>query len=105
MSSCRRHSAPDRLRIGVTTFTPLDGGPPVTRDLVCCVHCGYTWAWQPGSGRVRGFCMKCNGLLCGRKCCRGRPCQHWMKGIENMEAGRPEDAPAAPRIIVPGFGG
>lgn len=94
--------APDRFRVGQMEIVPRDGAPTETRDIVCCVHCGYMWAYQRGSGRVRGFCMACNGLLCGRKCCRCRPCQHWMKGIENIEAGRAEDHPANPRIIVPG---
>lgn len=88
-----QHTAPDHLRIGTLQTIPHDGGPTVTEDLVCCVHCGYIWSWSPGSGRVRGWCMKCNGLLCGRKCCRQRPCQHWMHGIENIEAGRPENTP------------
>jgi hypothetical protein len=34
-----------------------------------CVHCQYTWVYQPGSGNRRGFCTKCNGLLCGSKKC------------------------------------
>ena len=97
MPSCHRHTAPDRLRVGTVTTTPLDGGPPVVQDLVCCVHCGYMWAWAPGSGRRRGYCLKCHGLLCGRDGCVGRPCQHWMHGIENLEAGRPEDAPKVTR--------
>lgn len=90
MSSCRRHGAPERLRVGTVTTTPLDGGPAVVQDLVCCEHCGYTWAWQPGSGRVRGWCGACHGLLCGRRACRERPCVHWRQGLDNVEAGRPE---------------
>ena len=34
-----------------------------------CVHCQYTWIYQPGSGHRRGWCLKCNGLLCGRPAC------------------------------------
>lgn len=96
---CQRHSAPDHLRIGVLTTTPHDSDKATTQDLVCCIHCGYVWTWQPGSGRQRGWCMKCNGLLCGRRVCRARPCQHWLHGIDNLEAGQPEETPK--KIIVP----
>lgn len=60
-----------------------------------CVHCQKVWKVEPGSGRLRGFCGKCNGPVCGPMCleCNG--------GIEKMnddlEAGR---APGS-RILVP----
>ncbi len=38
-------------------------------DTVQCVHCGAHWVPQIGSGRRRGFCMRCNGLVCGRSDC------------------------------------
>lgn len=95
-----QHAAPDHLCIGTTQIIPHDGGPITEYDLVCCIHCGYTWAWQPGSGRIRGWCMTCNGLLCGRKFCREQvPCRHWLHGIDQMEAGLPETAEK--KIIVP----
>ena len=34
-----------------------------------CVHCGAQWIYKPGSGRLRGWCLKCNGLLCGKQEC------------------------------------
>lgn len=34
-----------------------------------CVHCQYMWTYVPGSGATRGFCLKCNGLVCGRPEC------------------------------------
>lgn len=34
-----------------------------------CVHCGMHWDRVPGSGRQRGFCLKCNGVLCGKREC------------------------------------
>ncbi len=92
------HTASDHLRIGILETIPHDGGPTVTQDLVNCVHCGYIWTWQAGSGRIRGFCMKCNGLLCGRRHCREQvPCRHWMFGIEALEKGLAE---TAPRIVA-----
>lgn len=85
------HAAPDHLRIGQLQTIPHDGGPTVTQDLVCCKHCGYIWSYAPGSGRTRGWCTLCNGLLCGRKCCRDKGCRTWQQLIENIESGLPED--------------
>ncbi len=51
-----------------------------------CAHCGKHWIVVPGSGRVRGFCMRCNGPICGPKCAECLPAE---KQIENIEAGRP----------------
>lgn len=34
-----------------------------------CVHCTYSWEYRPGSGRKRGFCLHCHGLLCMRAEC------------------------------------
>ncbi len=34
-----------------------------------CCHCGFNWWVIPGSGRKRGWCMKCMHLTCGKKEC------------------------------------
>jgi hypothetical protein len=34
-----------------------------------CGHCGAHWVPIKGSGRVRGFCSKCNKVLCGAEKC------------------------------------
>jgi hypothetical protein len=34
-----------------------------------CGHCGTQWVPQKGSGKVRGFCTKCNEPLCGADAC------------------------------------
>jgi len=39
------------------------------RELLHCVHCGYMWQVQPGSGRKRGYCTCCAGPTCGRTEC------------------------------------
>jgi hypothetical protein len=44
-------------------------GKKIERELRQCCHCQYTWIYRPGSGSKRGFCLKCMGLLCGRKAC------------------------------------
>ena len=55
-------------------------------DFKQCVHCQTVWKVQPGSGRLRGFCMRCNGPICGPSCmeCRGP----WEQQNEDIEAGR-----------------
>lgn len=95
-----QHTAPSHSKVGTITTSPHDGGPSLTADVVCCIHCGYMWEYQPGSGRIRGFCMKCNGFLCGRRHCRENvPCRHWLHGLDAVERGQSIDAPA--KIIVP----
>ncbi len=51
-----------------------------------CVHCGMHWVSQPGSGKTRGFCMRCNGPVCGKKCA---VCVPFEKQLEAREAGQP----------------
>lgn len=38
-------------------------------DLLQCCHCQYTWRYRPGSGRLRGFCYRCNAVTCGAPAC------------------------------------
>ena len=38
-------------------------------DTKMCVHCGLHFDYKQGSGRLRGFCRKCNGMTCGGKQC------------------------------------
>ncbi len=47
-----------------------------------CVHCQKHWVPRPGSGNVRGFCMRCNGPVCGLKCAECIPAE---KQLEIME--------------------
>lgn len=84
----RRHSAPIGLPMkGTLISTPIDSDRKVERQTVQCVHCARVWLWQPGSGRKRGFCLRCNGLTCG-----GAACDHCVpieQLLENLEAGLP----------------
>jgi len=34
-----------------------------------CVHCGFNWHVEPGSGRTRGWCFSCHGPVCGKEWC------------------------------------
>lgn len=56
----------------------------IEMDTLQCVHCGFHFHVIPGSGRTRGYCMKCNGVHCGGlSCWECRPYQklvdegHW----------------------------
>lgn len=44
-------------------------GKPIERDTLQCVHCDKHWIVEPGSGRQRGWCVKCNGPVCGAERC------------------------------------
>lgn len=54
---------------GQFIFTGPDG--TVEQFTLKCVHCGYNWHVEPGSGKKRGWCMKCKGPICGAEwCCK-----------------------------------
>lgn len=81
---------------GYAVITESDGSI-VEADTLQCVHCGGHWQIQPGSGRIRGFCFKCNGPVCGPKCKECIPHEQWL---ENIEMG---NAANFKPIISPGF--
>jgi hypothetical protein len=83
------HSAPKHSLSGLLISVPKDGGPTITQETVTCKHCSYTWVFKPGSGRRRGFCMRCNGITCGRPECNAHGCVPFEQQLENIEAGRP----------------
>ena len=78
------------------------GKPTLSAGTMACVHCGAHWIVEPGSGRVRGFCMECNGPTCGPNCVECIP-QELL--LENIEKGRPENYRPimgnVPRLWVP----
>jgi hypothetical protein len=53
-----------------------------------CVHCGAHFPIRPGSGKIRGFCFRCNGPVCGPACAACVPAE---LQLDNLEAGRPVD--------------
>jgi hypothetical protein len=76
-----------RLRpAGYTVSSDFDGGLHEA-DTLQCVHCGLHWQVVKGSGRVRGFCMRCNGVTCGQKKCG--ECVPSEQQLDNQEAGLP----------------
>lgn len=70
------------------TAPKVGGGLLVDGKLVAetyrCVHCSAAWQPKPGSGRQRGYCMSCKGLLCGQEPCMGRciPLEARLQGWE-----------------------
>lgn len=57
----------------------------LTHDTLQCCHCGQHWAVVKGSGRKRGFCMKCMRPTCGCQACDS--CTPYEKRIEQIERG------------------
>lgn len=41
----------------------------IEHDTQMCVHCGQHFDVVAGSGKVRGFCQRCNGVTCGNNNC------------------------------------
>lgn len=67
---------PDRLMGG----TCMVDGKEIAATIQC-VHCGCHWIPVQGSGRRRGFCMICNGPLCGAQRCI-ETCLPWQKKLD-----------------------
>ena len=62
-------------------------GPAGTEDegeTLMCVHCQKHWRVEPGSGRKRGFCLRCAGPTCGAEPCEAK-CVPFEKVIEDQE--------------------
>lgn len=94
----------------VLIMDPGSDKPILEAATVQCVHCGGHWFPQPGSGKVRGFCTRCNGPICGPDCAACVPVEQLL---ENYEKFRPLDfrptvvaitaapPPAAGKLILP----
>lgn len=78
-----RHVKGRASGIGIIQY--VDGGREIQHDTVRCVHCGYTWVYEPGSGRTRGWCGRCQGITCARPCCENRGCIPMERELEFLE--------------------
>jgi hypothetical protein len=58
-------------------------------DTLQCPHCQAHFQVVPGSGRRRGFCMRCNAPHCGAKECF--TCVPFEKKLELYEKGKIRD--------------
>lgn len=85
------HAAQASDCCGVLQILLPDSDRVVECDLVKCAHCCHFWQFIPGSGRRRGRCMRCGGLLCGSPYCMRLDCSHAEQRLLNMEAGRALD--------------
>lgn len=74
---------------GLMTFVDPGADRPILEvKTLQCVHCGGHFPCQPGSGKIRGFCMNCNGPVCGPGCAECVPVEQLL---ENYEQNRPEN--------------
>lgn len=79
----------------ITIADPGSDKPLLVVATMMCCHCGRHIPYRPGSGVVRGWCQRCNGMTCGPQCEACRPTEQLL---ENLEKGRPADYRP---IIVP----
>lgn len=71
-----------RREYGAVLVTDPETG---TQDFMTlmCVHCNRHWRYVPGSGRERGFCLRCMGPTCGRRRCdECIPVEKWCEMVE-----------------------
>ena len=78
----RRHTA---SRPAGHVFETTPEGRLIEHDTLQCVHCGAHWVVRPGSGRVRGWCLKCCGPTCGQGRCD--ECIPVEKKLDQTEGG------------------
>lgn len=57
-------------------------------DTLQCVHCSAHWVVVAGSGKHRGWCLRCKGPLCGSVRCMG-DCIPLRKRLEGWEKKKP----------------
>lgn len=65
--------------------TILVGGREVAHTKQC-PHCQEHFISVKGSGKLRGFCMRCMAITCGKQACH--ICVPFEKKIEAMEKGQ-----------------
>lgn len=67
----------------ITIVDPGADKPLLEQKMLQCVHCGGQFPHQPGSGKIRGFCMNCNGPVCGPGCAECVPVEQYLSNLEN----------------------
>ncbi len=78
----------DPIRQADVGPAPRTGMDVSEGDTAMCVHCQRHWIIKPGSGAVRGFCAKCNGVTCGKMKCENE-CLPFARELELMEGADP----------------
>ena len=74
----------DSQASGEFTVKGTDGSIEREGQTLTCVHCGGMWEVKPGSGRRRGWCLRCNGPTCGSQECSAH-CVPWERQMEIIE--------------------
>lgn len=65
-------------------------GKQVDSTLMCC-HCGTHFEVVRGSGRVRGFCLRCSDVTCGaQQCVPCAPIEARLDAAEGKKTGYAE---------------
>ena len=79
-----QHTLPGRAAKGIITYTDrFEGTKLFEGDMRQCVHCQKIWTYKMGSGRLSGFCWRCNGYICDKRACLD--CYPAEKRVEDME--------------------
>lgn len=65
-----------------------------------CSHCSQHFVMVPGSGRVRGFCTRCQALTCGAAACM--PCVPAEARLEHAEGKKTRYDSAIRELIAEG---
>jgi hypothetical protein len=77
-------------------FDPISGNR-TEGETRTCVHCGYTWIYDPRLNFrrklglktpqpvLRGTCTKCSGLVCALPACLKKGCVPLAKQLDDME--------------------
>lgn len=63
----KRHTAARADGFGFLSDPDINGGAPQEHETIQCVHCGCHRRYEDYQ-RSGGFCMKCHGPICGRRC-------------------------------------
>jgi hypothetical protein len=63
-------------------------GFTIARETRQCVHCQFMWTYQPGSGTLRGYCLKHNGWICARAECMAEQ-ERILNHYEQVTKSRP----------------
>ena len=71
----------------------FEDGRQVEYETVQCVHCGLHFPIVPGSGKIRGYCMRCAGPVCGPDCARCVPTERLLDCLEQGKT--PDELPVS----------
>lgn len=102
-----RYSCPKHSHNGIITSTPIEGGPPVVRDIIICCHCERRTVFTSLSKTRPEWCPNCAAYHCNQPHCLAlqrlsqqvyghNGCCNWRQEFENMEADRSIEAGHVP---------